>query len=127
MPVTHGARPPGWRSVAGGAILCLSIPLLAAQQADRARTEALARRATERLQTLQREADQLASDERTLLNELRKLETEISLWFSKVTEAQATADAARVSQPSSRCAAARESSSADPPSRRAMTVVKRSS
>ena len=44
--------------------------------AERARTEALARRATERLQSLQREADRLASDERTLLGDLRKLEIE---------------------------------------------------
>src|SRR5262249_17447810 len=36
----------------------------------------LSRRATERLQALQREADQLASEERTLLNDLRKLEVE---------------------------------------------------
>src|SRR6476619_381697 len=43
---------------------------------DRVRTEALARRATERLQALQREADRLASDERTLINDVRKLEIE---------------------------------------------------
>src|SRR6476659_8254778 len=47
-----------------------------AQQSDRVRTEALARRATERLQSLQREADRLASDERTLIGDLRKLELE---------------------------------------------------
>lgn len=43
-------------------------------QPERAGTEALARRAGERLQSLQREADQLASQERTLLGDLRKLE-----------------------------------------------------
>jgi len=37
-----------------GLVLSLSIPLLA-QQADRAKTEALARRASDRLQTLLRE------------------------------------------------------------------------
>jgi septal ring factor EnvC (AmiA/AmiB activator) len=47
-----------------------------AQPADRARTEAMARRAGERLQSLQREADRLASEEKTLLNDLRKLEIE---------------------------------------------------
>ena len=57
------------------AFLFLSLPLLA-QQSDRVRTEALARRATERLQSLQREADRLASDERTLIGDLRKLELE---------------------------------------------------
>src|SRR6476646_7195744 len=43
---------------------------------ERARTEALARRAAERLQALQREADRLASDERTLIGDLRKVEIE---------------------------------------------------
>src|SRR4051812_12965260 len=47
-----------------------------AQAPDRTQTEALARRATDRLQALQREADRLASDERTLLGDLRKLEVE---------------------------------------------------
>ena len=56
-------------------ILTLTVSALA-QQSDRARTEALARRATERLQALQREADRLASDEQTLLGDLRKLEVE---------------------------------------------------
>src|SRR3979490_2380269 len=44
--------------------------------AERARTEALARRATERLQALQREADRLRSAERTLLCGARKRENE---------------------------------------------------
>src|SRR5215467_2563372 len=43
---------------------------------ERARTEALARRAAERLQALQREADRLTADERTLLGDLRKLEVD---------------------------------------------------
>jgi septal ring factor EnvC (AmiA/AmiB activator) len=46
----------------------------AQQPTERAQTEALARRAIERLHALQREADRLASDERTLLGDLRKLE-----------------------------------------------------
>lgn len=49
---------------------------LAARQADRTQTEALARRATERLQALEREADRLALEEKTLLGDLRKLEIE---------------------------------------------------
>ena len=53
-----------------------SVAPLLAQQPDRARTEALARRAGERLQALQREADSLAAQERTLLGDLRKLEVE---------------------------------------------------
>jgi len=43
---------------------------------EQLRTEALARRANERLQALQREADRLASEERSLLGDLRKLEIE---------------------------------------------------
>lgn len=49
---------------------------LLAQQADRARTEALARRAGERLQALRAEAERLAAQERTLLTELRQLDVE---------------------------------------------------
>ncbi|HEY2906367.1 MAG TPA: peptidoglycan DD-metalloendopeptidase family protein [Vicinamibacterales bacterium] len=57
-------------------LLCIggfSVVVLA-QTADRARTEALASRAAERMKALQREADQLAAQERTLLGDLRKLE-----------------------------------------------------
>ena len=53
----------------------VSSPSGFAQQNDRARTEALARQAGDRLQALQREADRLASEERTLLGDLRKLAT----------------------------------------------------
>src|SRR5450830_1059835 len=88
-------RPKGL--VAGGwwlaVIFCLAVPL-GAQQADRARTETQARRATERLQALQREADRLAADERTLLNDLRKLEIERQIKAVEVQ--QADADAAAV-------------------------------
>ena len=50
-----------------------------AQTPERARTEALARRATDRLQSLQREADRLAAEERTVLGDLRRLEIERQL------------------------------------------------
>jgi len=50
-----------------------SLPLVA-QQADRTRTEALVERATDRMRALEREADRLAAEERTLLGELRRLE-----------------------------------------------------
>jgi septal ring factor EnvC (AmiA/AmiB activator) len=65
-----------------------------AQSPDRARTEALARRATERLQALQREADRLASEERTILGELRKLEIERQLRAEELKTLDA--DAAKV-------------------------------
>jgi septal ring factor EnvC (AmiA/AmiB activator) len=67
---------------------------LLAQPPDRARTEALARRAGERLQALQREADRLASEERTLLGELRKLEIERQLRAEELKVIDA--DAAKV-------------------------------
>ena len=65
-----------------------------AAQSDRARAEALARRATERLQALQREADRLASEERTLLNDVRKLEIERQLRAEELKRVDA--DAAQV-------------------------------
>ena len=49
---------------------------LAAGQADKGRTESLARRAADRLQSLHDEADRLATEERTLLGDLRRLELE---------------------------------------------------
>jgi murein hydrolase activator len=63
-----------WWLVAGGWLLLLSV--VAAQAPDRAHTEALVRRAAERLRALQQEADRLAAQERTLLGDLRKLEVE---------------------------------------------------
>lgn len=65
--------------VLSAACVVLGATILAAQQPDRARTEALATRAGERLQALQREADRLASEERTVLGDLRKLEIERQL------------------------------------------------
>ena len=61
---------------------------------EQVRTEALARRATERLQALQREADRLASEERSLLGDLRKLEIERQLKAEELKKING--DAARV-------------------------------
>jgi murein hydrolase activator len=63
-------------SVVASFLCVLTALLAAAQPSDRSRTEALSRRAGERLQALQREADKLTSDERTLLGDLRKLEVD---------------------------------------------------
>ena len=52
----------------------LAVVALSAQTTDRARAESQARRANDRQQALQREADGLASQERSLLVELRELE-----------------------------------------------------
>ena len=56
-------------------------------QADRVRTEAMAKRAGERIVALQREADRLAKDESTLLNNLRKLEIDRQLRAEELKQA----------------------------------------
>ena len=63
-------------SVASALGLALVAATTAAQAPERARTEALSRRASERMQALQREADRLTAEERTLLGDLRKLEVD---------------------------------------------------
>jgi septal ring factor EnvC (AmiA/AmiB activator) len=63
------------RKAAAIAVASLVAAGLSAQTpADRSATEAQAKRASERLAALQREAESLATQERTLLAELRKLE-----------------------------------------------------
>jgi septal ring factor EnvC (AmiA/AmiB activator) len=56
---------------------------------DRARTEALARRVNERVRALQREAERLASEARTVIGDLRKLEIERDLQNERVALAEA--------------------------------------
>jgi murein hydrolase activator len=85
--------PRAWIS-AVSAVLAVAGTISVAQTPERARTEALARRATERLQSLQREADRLASEERTLLGDLRKLEVERQLRAEELKTIDA--DAAQV-------------------------------
>jgi len=92
----RGLVPGGWGLGAGGwglrrkafsAFLAIfSLVSVAAQQNDRARTEAMARRAGERLQALQREADRLASEERTLLGDLRRLEVDRQLRIEELKQ-----------------------------------------
>ena len=55
---------------------------------DRARAETSAQRAADRIRALQREADALASQEKTLLVELRKLEVERELKTAELTTVQ---------------------------------------
>jgi murein hydrolase activator len=62
---------------------------LTAQQSDRARTEALARRAGDRLVALQREADRLAAEESSVLNQLRKLEIDREMKAEELRRASA--------------------------------------
>src|SRR5262245_56838170 len=76
------------------AVLLGAATLMAQRPSDRARTEALARRAGERLQALQREAERLASEESSLLNDLRKLEVDRQINSEEVKRLDA--DAAKV-------------------------------
>ncbi|HEY6361257.1 MAG TPA: peptidoglycan DD-metalloendopeptidase family protein [Vicinamibacterales bacterium] len=60
-------------------------------QEGRARTEALAQRVNERIQALQREADRLAGEARTLVGDLRRLEIERDLQAERLAQAGAAA------------------------------------
>src|SRR5262249_62146727 len=64
-----------------------------AHRTDRLRAEAYAMRAAELLESLQREADQLAASERTLLNELRKLELDQQIKAERLQQLNAEANA----------------------------------
>ena len=73
-------------------LVILAFPLATlAQQNDRARTEALAARAGERMEALHREADQLALQERTLLGDLRKLEVQRQIKIEDLRQLDAEA------------------------------------
>jgi septal ring factor EnvC (AmiA/AmiB activator) len=63
----------------------------AAQTPDRAHTESQARRANERLIALQREADELARQQRSLLGDLRRLEVERDLRTQQLRQVEADA------------------------------------
>ncbi len=65
--------------------------LFAGQLPDRARTEALAARAAERLQALHDEADRLATEERTLLRDLRQLELSRQIKTEELRQSDAEA------------------------------------
>jgi septal ring factor EnvC (AmiA/AmiB activator) len=85
----HGAGP--WRAAPASlcALLGFCVAALAAQGAgDRARVESQAKRASDRLVVLQREADQLASQQRSLLVDLRRLEVERDLKTEQLRKIQ---------------------------------------
>jgi septal ring factor EnvC (AmiA/AmiB activator) len=71
-----------------------------AQPADRGLTEALARRATQRLQALNAEADRLAAEERSLIGDLRRLELnrQIKSEELKKTDAEAAVLSAELAE-----------------------------
>ena len=62
-----------------GILVLAALTGLSAQTSDQQRTEAQAQRAAERLRALQREAADLAAQERSLLTDLRRLEVERDL------------------------------------------------
>ncbi len=79
------------RSARLAAVLALLIGAGLAAQApapERARAEATSRRAAERIRALQRESDALATQEKTLLVELRALEVERALRTEQLAEAE---------------------------------------
>lgn len=70
-------------------ILVAFTSLVSAQPpADRAQTEALSRRAADRMAALQREADSLATQARSLLIELRKLEIDREMKVEQLAQIQ---------------------------------------
>ena len=83
------------KPTAAFAILALSAAL-GAEDAERARTEALVARAAVRLGVLHQEADRLASEARTLLGDLRKLELERQIKEEEFRRVDAQAHAAQV-------------------------------
>jgi len=91
-------------------------PQQPAQTTGRAEAEALRARAAERMKSLQREADQLAASEQTLVSELRRLEVQRDLRTEELKQAEADlaqvtraveAAAAEVQQVTARLDAAR--------------------
>ncbi len=70
-----------------------AVAAAAAQDPDRARTDAQARRVSDRIRALQEEAERLAGQARTLLGELREFEIEQQIQTERV--AQASEEVAR--------------------------------
>ncbi|MEQ1575986.1 MAG: hypothetical protein ABL993_17255, partial [Vicinamibacterales bacterium] len=65
--------------------LVLVTATLAAQTPDRTRTEALSRRVNDRIAALQREAQSLAAESRTLVGALRAFEVERDIQVERLT------------------------------------------
>jgi septal ring factor EnvC (AmiA/AmiB activator) len=76
-----------------GLAIIVACGTLGARQADRAQTDALSRRAAERLRSLHDEADRLTSQERTVLGDLRRLELDREIKAEEFRQAEADATA----------------------------------
>ena len=74
---------------AASLVFLLTATVLAAQTPDRSRTDAVNRRVNDRIVTLQREADRLAGEARTLVGDLRTLEIDRDLQIERLKEAEA--------------------------------------
>jgi len=96
----------------------------AAQAPDRARTEALARRVNERVQALQREAERLAGEARTLVGDLRRLEIERDLQAERLLQAETAVTGAQagLEQATSRLAELEQQRAAQLPDLKAQLV-----
>ena len=102
----------------------LSATVLAAQAPDRARTDAAPRRVNDRIVALQREADRLAGEARTLVGDLRTLEIDRDLQIERLKEAQAdvAAGQAAVQQVTDRLTALEQARVAQLPTLKAQLV-----
>jgi murein hydrolase activator len=78
--------------VVGAAWIVLASPATAGQAPGTGKTADMARRVGERVRALQREADRLAGQARTLLTDMRRLEIERDLAIERVAAAQAAVD-----------------------------------
>ncbi len=80
------------RLLAAGALVIVTIVSAIAQSqapaADQPAVDAASKRAADRIRALQKESDSLASEERTLLVELRKLEVDRELKSEELTSAE---------------------------------------
>src|SRR5688500_10586749 len=85
----HPLRGSSLRVAASAALLAAAVSLGAAAPLPQDPAKSAAQRASERMRALQREADSLASQERTLLVELRKLEIERQIKTEEVARAGA--------------------------------------
>jgi len=83
FPIPHK-----FASAVAVALACCTV---GAQEADHGLAEALAHRATERLQALHEEADRLAAEERSVLGDLRRLELEREIKSEEFRQADAAA------------------------------------
>jgi septal ring factor EnvC (AmiA/AmiB activator) len=93
-PLTAGRRRSTGTLVSCVLFACCAAVLLA-QSPDQQRAQALSRRAAARIRALQAEAEQLAKQERTILNELRQLEIDRQVKAEEVRSLDARLAATR--------------------------------